>query len=345
MIDGAARIPGSRPGATRRLIWAIPASVLALILALLSTGAADPRALVDPGALVRWGLPIVTVVVRAAGALTIGAFAVAALILRGPTRSPRPTEGDDEARVASSSSPGTGWSTAVRLGQGAAVVWVLGQLAYVVFTYAAVWGRSLSEPTFGDELLFFLSRTELGQTLIAETVLAVIVSVLAVATGGMVTAMWTAVMGALALAPVALTGHAAGAANHNLAVSSMWLHLVPLGLWAGGLAAMVAVYRRLGPELERAAARYSALALWCFVLVGGSGVFASVIRLNGPADLVLTPWGRLLLVKILLWALLGWIGWDHRRRTIPQLAERPGLFLRLAAVEVAVMGAVMGVAV
>nr|NLD40732.1 bifunctional copper resistance protein CopD/cytochrome c oxidase assembly protein [Actinomycetales bacterium] len=120
---------------------------------------------------------------------------------------------------------------------------------------------------------------------------------------------------------------------------------VPLGLWAGGLAAMVAVYRRLGPELERAAARYSAIALWCFVLVGGSGVFASVIRLNGPADLVLTPWGRLLLVKILLWALLGWIGWEHRRRTIPQLAERPGLFLRLAAVEVAVMGAVMGVAV
>ncbi|HHW82667.1 MAG TPA: bifunctional copper resistance protein CopD/cytochrome c oxidase assembly protein, partial [Actinomycetales bacterium] len=241
--------------------------------------------------------------------------------------------------------PSEAWRLAVRIGQGAAIVWVLAQIAYIVLTYAQVWGRALTEPTFGDELTFFITRTDLGQTVVAELVLAVVVSVLAVSTAGMVGAVWTAAMGAIALAPVALTGHAAGSAHHHLALSAMWLHLVPLALWLGGLAVLVAVFAKLGPELEKAAGRYSQIALWCFVLVGMSGVFSSVIRLNGPADLVVTPWGRLLLLKIALWALLGWMGWEHRRRTIPQLGSRPGLFWRFAAVEVAVMGAIMGVAV
>ncbi|MDO5495007.1 MAG: cytochrome c oxidase assembly protein [bacterium] len=372
VVKEAATAPGTSRWAPHWLIWFSAASALALILALLSTGAAAPRELVDPGALVRWGLPVVTVIVRAAAAITIGAFAVAAFTLRGPAGTvrhspPAPVDApphvgrpDDGAMVAPTPAsraqgeargrtrgepPSSGWKMATRIGQGAAITWVVGQLAYVVFTYAAVWGRSLGEPTFGDELTFFLTRTDLGQTLIAETVFAVVVSLFAVATSGMVMAVWTAVLGGLALAPVALTGHAAGAANHNLAVSSMWLHLVPLGLWVGGLAVMVAIHRALGPELRRAAERYSRIALWCFVLVGMSGVFASAIRLNGLGDLVGSSYGRLLLVKIVLFGLLGWMGWEHRRRTIRELDSQPGLFWRLAAVEVAVMGAIVGVAV
>lgn len=317
--------------------WAIglaPAIALAaLVIGLISTGAVRPSLLIDPGALVRWGLPVVTVLVRSAAALTIGAFAVAAFVVRAPS-----LPGDDAA----SRSP---WQLAVRIGRGGAIAWVALQVLYVVATYASVWGRSPLEPTFGDELWFFLTRTELGVTLQWETILAVAVSVVAVATTGMAGALWSAALGAIALVPVALTGHAAGATAHNLAVSAQWLHLVPLALWVGGLATVVAIYPRLGGELVAAAKRYSALALWAFIFLGASGVFASMIRLNSPADLINHSWGRLLLVKILAYGLLGVAGWMHRERTIPTLATRPRLFLRIALGEVLLMGAVIGVAV
>ncbi|HZK05989.1 MAG TPA: CopD family protein, partial [Actinomycetaceae bacterium] len=339
----------------RWMIAAVPVALLALVLGLLSTGAARAGMLVDPGALVRWGLPVATVLVRAAATVTIGAFAVAALVLAGPVpgtakgarvrigtvAAPSPDEGTAKGarvRTGTAAAPSPAWRATVRIGTVAALVWVIVQVTFVVFTYASVWGRSPAEATFGDELWFFLTRTELGLTLGWEMVFAVVVSLCAVATSGMVMALWTAILGAIALVPVALTGHAAGAEAHNLAVSSQWLHLVPLAMWAGGLAVLVAVYRLLGGELTRAATRYSGLAVWTFALVGLSGVFASVIRLQSPADLVLHPYGRLLLVKIVLFSALGWAGWLHRNRTIPQLGERPGLFLRLATVEVVVMG-------
>lgn len=307
------------------------AILAALAASLVFTGAAAPRILIDPGAIVRWGMPLVTALVRGASIMTIGAFSVAAFTMRGPT--PR-----DRA-----ASPA--WKASVRIGTVAALVWVVAQAVYVIFGYGTVWGRNMAEPTFGDELWFFMTRTDLGVTYVWETILAIVVSVLAVSTTTMVGALWTASMGAIALVPVALTGHAAGAVAHNLAVSAAWMHLVPLGLWAGGLATLVFIHRLLGDELPAAAQRYSAIALWSFALMAVSGFFATLIRLNGPEDLWGTRWGVLVLVKVALFAFLGWAGWEHRRRTIPQLTSSPGLFVRLAAAEVAVMGAVMGVGI
>lgn len=330
MTTAAARRP------SRALIWLLgllPAAIIALVAGLAFTGAVRPNELVDPGALVRWGLPVVTVIARVAAVLTIGAFGVCAVVLAGPGTGSRTTQ----------ASPA--WQLAARIGTVSAVTWALAQVAHVVFGYAQVWGRPLDSPTFGQELRVFLTATELGVAYFWATVLAVVVSLFAVATSGMTMAAWTAVLGAVALVPVALTGHSQGAVAHNLAVSSMWLHLVPLALWVGGLATLGAVVHRLADELPRAARRYSALALWCFTLVGVSGVFASVIRLTSPLDLLTTPWGVVLTTKILLFLGLGAMGWVHREHTIPRLGERPRLFWRLAGVEVLIMGAVTGLAV
>ncbi len=330
MTSTAARSPG------RALVWllgVLPAAIIALAAGLAFTGAARPGELVDPGTLVRWGLPVATVVARVAAFLTVGAFGICAFVVAGPGRGAR-------SRQASPA-----WSLAARIGTVSAVTWTLAQVAHVVFGYAQIWGRPLDSPTFGQELRVFLTATELGIAYFWATVLAAVVSLFAVATAGMTMAAWTTALGAVALVPIALTGHSQGAVAHNLAVSSMWLHLVPLALWVGGLATLGVVVQRLGAELPRAARRYSALALWCFALVGVSGVFSSVIRLNSPAELFTTSWGAILGLKILLWIGLGVMGWLHRERTIPQLAERPAVLAPLAGVEVLVMGAVTGLAV
>ena len=329
----AARRP--RAGSPR-VVWLaglLPAAAIALVLGLAFTGAARPNELVDPGAVVRWGLPVVTVLARIAAAVTIGGFAVCAVVIAGPGRGARTAE----------ASPA--WRLASRVGMVAAVTWAIAQVAFVVFAYAQVWGRPLDSPTFGQELQVFLTGTELGQAYLWATILALVVSLAAVATGGMTMAAWTAVLGAVALVPIALTGHAQGTASHNLAISAMWLHLVPVALWVGGLATLSVTARRLGDELPAAARRFSGLALWCFVLVGVSGVLASILRLTSPADLWTTSWGVVLAAKVTLYLGLGAAGWAHRERTIPQLGERPGLFWRLAGVEVLLMGAITGLAV
>lgn len=334
MTSVAARRPPR--GGAPLLGWAaglLPAATVALLAGLAFTGAARPNELVDPGAVVRWGLPVVTVVVRTAAVVTIGAFAVCAAVLAGPGRGVR----------APGQSPA--WRLASRVGMVAAVTWALSQAVFLVFAYAQVWGRPLDAPSFGQELRVFLTATELGTTYLWATILAGVVSLFAVATGGMTGAAWTTVLGAVALVPVALTGHAAGAVAHNVAVSAMLLHLVPLGVWVGGLVTLSVVARRLGGELPAAARRYSYLALWAFVLVGASGVVSSALRLTSPADLLTTSYGAVLATKVSLFAGLGVAGWAHRRRTIPQLPGRPALFWRVAGVEVLVMGAVTGLAV
>ena len=70
-----------------RVVWLaglLPAAAIALVLGLAFTGAARPNELVDPGAVVRWGLPVVTVLARIAAAVTIGGFAVCAVVIAGP---------------------------------------------------------------------------------------------------------------------------------------------------------------------------------------------------------------------------------------------------------------------
>jgi cytochrome c oxidase assembly factor CtaG len=178
------------------------------------------------------------------------------------------------------------------------------------------------------------------------------VSVLAiVATGCLVvaatriaTVAWAAVAAMFALLPLALTGHSAGARDHMNAVDSLALHLLGVSLWVGGLAALILTVRHLGSQLPAVVGRYSTLAGWCFVLVALSGVINAGLRLGSWAGLA-SSYGLLVIGKTTALVLLGLAGLWHRRATIPGLAAKPLLFVRLAVVEVLVMGAAVGLAV
>jgi putative copper resistance protein D len=112
----------------------------------------------------------------------------------------------------------------------------------------------------------------------------------------------------------------------------------------GGLASLVLYGRRLGAQLPAVVSRYSTLAGWCFVVVAVSGVVNSALRLGSWSALG-TSYGLLLVAKTVALCLLGVAGLAHRRATIAKLSSAPRAFWRLAAVEVLVMAATMGVAV
>ncbi|UFU06270.1 cytochrome c oxidase assembly protein [Ruania halotolerans] len=344
--DAAAR---SAPGAARRAsraVWALaPTAMLVSLLGLAFSGAAGPTELADAGAIVRWGRPLLTVAWQLGASVTLGGLALLLFAFPPPQR----TVANGAKRAPRTAADGSGWRIASRAVMVAGPVWAVAMVLDLIFGYATVAGRPIGGAGFGAELAFYLTEISTGRAALVAAVLAALASIACVAVAGYGTAVVAAVLAGSVLIPIATSGHASGSANHELGMSGMFGHLLFAAVWVGGLAVLCVSAPRLGRDLASAATRYSALAVWCFVGVGVSGGANAWIRLGGW-DGFLGAYGSLLLVKIAIFTILGVIGYVHRVRTIPRLQPRPdggapGAFWRLAAVEVLVMGAVMGVAV
>jgi putative copper resistance protein D len=337
----------------RRLLALCVAGAIAVVVGVAFSGAALPVVLRDPGALVRWGLPLTKTFGELAAALTIGSLALAVAVL--PRRA-GPTSADGGAPRSQRRTrvvvDGRAYPAVLTLAGTAAAAWTGLSVVQLILTYAGIAGRPIGGPTFGAELGVFVGQISLGRTLLGITIVAAATSALALAVATPTGAAWTTALAVVALALQAQTGHASGAVNHELAVSAMFLHLGGAALWIGGLAALAVLNGKLGADLGPAVARYSSIAAWCYVAVALSGTVNAVVRLGG-LDGLSTRWGVLVIVKVVLLGALGAIGWTYRRAVIPQLTgaggtrstRATGLFWRLAAVELLVMGAVSGVAV
>src|SRR5262249_8254334 len=92
-----------------------------------------------------------------------------------------------------------------------------------------------------------------------------------------------------------------------------WVHLSAASLWIGGLVALVVGVWFVAPELRREAfGRFSRLATVLVALVLAAGTYLSIVRLPHVSDLWTTGYGRVLLVKLSLVAVvLAW-GAFHR---------------------------------
>ena len=148
------------------------------------------------------------------------------------------------------------------------------------------------------------------------------------------------------LLPPLLTGHSASASGHDLAMTSLTVHVGAAALWVGGLVAVgwLALARR--DDLAVALPRFSSLALGCFVAVLISGAVNAAIRLGRVDALWQDRYGLLVLGKVTLLLVLGGFGYRHRRRTLVPAADgRPTAFLRLAAVELVLLAATVALAV
>ncbi len=113
----------------------------------------------------------------------------------------------------------------------------------------------------------------------------------------------------------------------------------------GGLLAFLGMVRQNVGNLPVVARRYSSLALVAFVAVAISGIANAWIRLTYLSDLWTTAYGRLVVVKALALITLGIFGYAQRRRSLPAIAKgkrRP--LIRLASMELLIMGATVGVA-
>ena len=304
----------------------IGAAVIALIAGLLIGGGAAATALADAGEFVRLMQPIAKVVLNFSMAVAVGTLIFAAFAL--PQNSPL-------------------LGKALDLAAGASVLWALAGALNFLLTYLVISGSSIStDATFGESLWMFATSIELGTALAQNAAAAVLVSVLAIAFRSLTATALLAALGLASLVPLALIGHAAGTANHSLAVNAIGVHLVAVVIWVGGLVALFTLRGNSSQESSTLTKRYSSLALLAFGLVSVSGVSSAVIRLKTFED-ILSSYGLLVLLKVAALVLLGVLGALYRTRLISKIADSaPAIknFFGLVLVEFVIMGTAMGLA-
>lgn len=288
--------------------------------ALSFGGGAAPGGLEDAGDVVRWGAPLVKMVVSLSGALVIGGLGV--LLFALP--------------------PGAPADRVQTVALGAGVVWTLASVVYTLLTYFTVVGTA---PDFGsgfDESFgFFVLTTDLGQLLMISTGMAAAATTLLAFARRY---FWLAAAFLVAIAsawPHAEMSHSGATTNHGVAVNSLVLHIVFVSLWTGGLVATI-VAMAAGADRAAALRRYSSIALLSISIVAITGVSSAFIRI-GTVENLDTEYGILVILKALGVGLLAVLGVRWRRAVMPHLGSGRGV-VGFALIETAILGVIMGLA-
>jgi putative copper resistance protein D len=335
----------------------LAALFLGLTAALLFSGAAAAREVSDPGALVRWGLPISKAIHNVSLATVIGGLIFAVAIL--------PRTSGPRSRVSNTASDGDApehpaFSRALAVAAAAGAAWTLSAVAVLVFSYSDIAGQGVSgDAEYTRALVYFMTDIDTGRAWLAVTIIAAVVTTALFGVRSLGGLALTLVLALVGLVPTALIGHSSSSSDHEGAINSLGLHLLGVSSWVGGiilLALLAGILTGSKPGgvadiTEPTLRRFSSLAGFAFVLVFASGVINASIRITSWSDLFGSAYGQLILAKSAAALVLGGIGLMHRQWVIPQLGRKGStlssrrVLWQLVLVELLVMGATSGIAV
>ncbi|GEM_PF-1263500 len=172
------------------------------------------------------------------------------------------------------------------------------------------WSRAFSPSFMWD----FLSSTAFGVATIVKIVLSLVL--LATVPWPEQTRRWALVLGGLAyLALVSYSGHAAGVQGAvPVSVAVDWLHLLAASAWVGSMGFVGLALLPTGGEWKRQAGAWQQLVqvlsgfspiAWASVaLLVVTGAYNSITRLSGLSEVMSTGFGRVLIAKLVLVAVM-----------------------------------------
>ncbi|MDE0546397.1 cytochrome c oxidase assembly protein [Microbacterium sp. C7(2022)] len=304
----------------------LAAALVALVVALAYGGGADPLTIGDPGPFARWGLPIAKLMVNVSAAGMAGVLVTALFALKAGER-----EFDIALDTASVS----------------AAIFTIASAMTGFLTFIDAFNPEINAgPEFGSQLGRYLVDTEVGRTWLITTVAGAGLTVLTFAVRSWTATFFVALLALASLVPMGTQGHSGDAADHHIAMTATILHIIGAAVWLGGLLLLVVVRPALkrGP-LADVVARYSSIAIAAFVIVAGSGVIRAVVGLRSW-DALLSPYGAILIAKVVALVALGILGAWYRGRLISRLREDAAsrIFWILIVGELAIMGIASGAA-
>ncbi|MFD9891597.1 copper resistance D family protein [Amycolatopsis sp. NPDC059027] len=201
----------------------------------------------------------------------------------------------------------------------------------------------------------YIAEVGAGKALVIVAVLALLhagLGALSLRHGEKVPAEVRVGLGLFALLPLPVTGHASNWNYHDYTMISMELHVMSAVAWTGGLGAMGVLLVANRTLLAHALPRFSKLATLCLILSAATGLFNGLIEISlNPtigfwAGVFTTPYGQLVLLKLLCTAAIAVLGANVRWRLMPQIIRHNRTaFAAWAALELTVMGLAFGFAV
>jgi cytochrome c oxidase assembly factor CtaG/putative copper export protein len=283
----------------------------------------------DPELFTRAALPAVRVLCECAAVVAVGSLLLAAFLVP-----PQPSGYLD-----------TGGYAAIRTARIAALIWTLTAALMVPLLAADALGRPVTDVL---DLRLLASMASVLPQVGAWALTAGLALVLVGFCWAALTwsaAVWLFVLSIVGLMPVALTGHSSADGAHDVAINSLLYHLVAAALWVGGLVALLVHLSCRGDHAGLACARFSRLALVCWIAMAASGTINALVQVT--PEKLFTTYGLLVSGKVAALMVLGLTGWLHRRSSVAALVERGDrqAIMRLGSVEVLIMLATIGLAV
>lgn len=302
------------------------------------------------GARLWWGVPILLVLLWAAGMLVVVAFPGLptppsyVLWLQPTGRYAR----DITSMIALGSLVVGGLLTssrrAIQWAMGWAILWFAILVVLLALTISDVqavtpWQALANAPSF-------LTGDYVGRVFFAQLIGIIVFALLLTRADSRRVAWIAAIVGAAACMTPSFLGHGGFTGEHVGITASLAIHLGAVSLWVGGLAVVIALVHaepELGPSLLP---RFSLLALWCVLIIAETGLLNSALLVGSISLFVGTVYGSLVLMKVALLAWLIRLGWLQRRQAMPEaLVGSTGLLARFAGREFVVMAAAIAVSV
>jgi len=214
-----------------------------------------------------------------------------------------------------------------------ASLWFLSSFLYILFTLANILGGSFSSVLDLTVIQSFVFQISLGQYLFFQMAIALLITL----TSRVVTSTgYTAILLLIALFAVAapvFQSHSASSGSHALAIGSLFVHVIALSFWVGGVIAIALLNE---DDRKISLPRFSHIALWAAIAVVTSGVLNASARLNFAAAWS-SSYAYVVIVKVALTLVLLFFGYKHRN----YLATKPRVnwvsMTRLIFVEAAIM--------
>ena len=176
----------------------------------------------------------------------------------------------------------------------------------------------------------FLTKTKYGRFTILRTLfLAAIIVVSFV--GVLKDQKWATLSGVifslLLLVVIAMSGHQGVMGYMNFPFFLDALHMIAVSLWIGGIifirfflsVFVKGAYLEFWRNLTTLTNRFSQLATYCVFIAAITGVLLSFVNVKGLTVLVDTPYGTVLLMKILLVGIIVIIGGINKFSVIPSM--------------------------
>jgi len=143
-----------------------------------------------------------------------------------------------------------------------------------------------------------------------------------------------------------LAGHAGASSGawRWANIADQWVHVTAVGVWIGGLAALLVGLGRTPSDAKTTAARrFSAVAGVALGAIALTGVLRAVDEVGRWNALLTTDFGRLVVVKAALLLVLAALGAVNRYRSLPAIRETLRGLRRVGAAELTLAVAVLGI--